>query len=92
MSRFLASHPSATQAAVQDLSKQYSNSQPAPGQNVSDPKSRYLSLLIGVLSQQADLAVLGNERTDALLRLWTGNQNDWTAQTVVKDARRLKPF
>lgn len=90
MEWFLASHPVATQAALDELRMQFGNPQPTPGQDASDSQLPYRSLLIGVLGRHADRAALGNERTDALLRLSVGNRNDWTAQTAVKDRAQIE--
>ncbi len=86
---FLTRHPGQTQAAEQDLAKLYPTVPVGYPEGASDTESTYLHLLVCRLEQQADLAVMGRQRTDEAMQFWAGDHYRWVYRTVLADGRKI---
>src|SRR5215472_7467785 len=86
---FLTRHPAETKAAEQDLVKLYPNVPVGYPEGANDTESTYLHLLVCRLEQQADRAVLGEERTAEVMRFWAGDHYRWVYRTVLADGARI---
>jgi hypothetical protein len=86
---FLVRHPAETKAAEQDLMKLYPSVPVGYPEGANDTESTYLHLLVCRLEQRADLAVLGEQRTDAAMQFWVGDHYRWVYRTVLADGAKI---
>lgn len=87
---FLTGHPAETRAAEQDLTKLYPKVPVGYPDGANDTESTYLHLLVCQLEQQADRAVLGDERTGEVMVFWAGDHYRWVYRTVMQDEAKIE--
>ena len=86
---FLTRHPAETKAAEQDLARLYPNVPVGYPEGANDTESTYLHLLVCRLEQEADLAVLGKQRTAEVMQFWAGDHYRWVYRTVLADGQKI---
>jgi hypothetical protein len=86
---FLVRHPAETKASEQDLMKLYPIVPVGYPEGANDTESTYLHLLVCRLEQQADLAVLGEQRSAAAMQFWAGDHYRWVYRTVLADRAKI---
>jgi len=86
---FLTRHPEQTKAAEADLAKLYPNVPVGYPQGANDTESTYLHLLVCRLEQQADLAVIGEQRTADAMQFWAGDHYRWVYRAVLADGAKI---
>jgi hypothetical protein len=87
---YLAAHAEATEAARHDLMKLYPTVPSGYPEGAQDTDSTYLHLMVCYLEQQADLEVLGEQRTAAVMRFWADDHYKWVYRTVLKDGPQIE--
>jgi hypothetical protein len=87
--RFLVRHPAETKAAEQDLAKLYPNVPVGYPESANDTESTYLHLLVCRLEEQADRAVLGDQRTAEVMQFWASDHYRWVYRTVLADRAKI---
>jgi hypothetical protein len=87
---FLTRHSAETKAAEQDLTKLYPKVPVGYPDGANDTESTYLHLLVCQLEQQADRAVLGDERTEEVMQFWAGDHYRWVYRTVLQDEAKIE--
>ena len=86
---FLVRHPDETKGAEEDLRKLYPNVPAGYPEGANDTESTYLHLLVCRLEQQADRAVMGEQRTAEVMQFWAGDHYRWVYRTVLQDAAKI---
>jgi len=86
---FFAGHAAETKAAEQDLAKLYPDVPVGYPEGANDTESTYLHLLVCRLEQQADRAVMGEQRTAEVLQFWAGDHYRWVYRTVLADGAKI---
>ena len=86
---FFTRHPAETGAAEQDLMKLYPDVPIGYPEGANDRESTYLHLLVCRLEQQADRAVLGDQRTADVMQFWAGDHYRWVYRTVLADGPKI---
>jgi hypothetical protein len=86
---FLARHPDDTRAAEEDLAKLYPTVPVGYPEGANDIQSTYLHLLVCRLEEQADLAVMGEQRTADAMQFWAGDHYRWVYRTVLQDRAKI---
>jgi hypothetical protein len=86
---FLERHTAETKASEEDLKKLYPNVPVGYPEGANDTESTYLHLLVCRLEEQADRAVLGEERTAAVMQFWAGDHYRWVYRTVLADGAKI---
>jgi hypothetical protein len=87
---FLTRHSAETKADEQDLTKLYPKVPVGYPDGANDTESTYLHLLVCQLEQQADRAVLGDERTEEVMQFWAGDHYRWVYRTVLQDEAKIE--
>ena len=87
---FLAAHEEATRDAEEDLKKLYPNVPSGYPEGAQDTQSTYLHLLVCWLEEQADRAVLGEQRTAGVMQFWAGDHYRWVYRTVLADGPKIE--
>ena len=58
-------------------------------EGANDTESTYLHLLVCRLEEQADRAVLGDDRTADAMKFWAGDHYRWVYRTVLADGAKI---
>jgi hypothetical protein len=87
---FLTGHPAETKAAEQDLMKLYPQVPVGYPDGANNTESTYLHLLVCQLEQQADRAVLGEQRTGQVMQFWAADHYRWVYRTVLQDEAKIE--
>lgn len=87
---FETRHPEETKAAEQDLMKLYPKVPVGYPEGANDTESTYLHLLVCRLEQQADRAVMGDQRTAVAMQFWAGDHYRWVYRTVLADGPKIE--
>ena len=86
---FFTGRPAETKAAEQDLAKLYPEVPVGYPEGANDTESTYLHLLVCRLEQQADRAVMGEQRTAEAMQFWAGDHYRWVYRTVLADGAKI---
>jgi hypothetical protein len=86
---YLSAHASETNAAESDLTRLYPDV-PVGFPEAQDRESTYLHLLVCLLEERADEALLGEERTKNVMNFWAGDHYRWVYRTVIQDGPKLE--
>ena len=86
---YLSAHASETRAAESALMRIYPDV-PIGFPEAQDRESTYLHLLVCRLEQHADEALLGEERTKAVMNFWAGDHYQWIYRTVIQDGPKIE--
>ncbi len=86
---YLSAHASETRAAERDLMKLYPGP-PVGFPEAQDRESTYLHLLVCLLEERADEALLGEERTKNVMNFWAGDHYRWVYRTVLQDGPKIE--
>ncbi len=87
---FFAAHQAQTEAAERDLMKLYPDVPTGYPEGAQDRESTYLHLLVCLLEQHADEALIGQERTKQVMNFWAGDHYRWVYRTVLQDGPRIE--
>jgi hypothetical protein len=86
---YFSAHPTDTEAAEQDLMKLYPDVPVGYPEGGEDRNSTYLHLLVCWSEEQADLSLLGKDRTAAVMQFWAGDHYRWIYRTVLQDGPKI---
>lgn len=87
---FLAEHGTQTDTAEQELKTWYATPPVGAPEGAQDVASDYLHLIVCELEREADLSLLGPERTEAVMRFWADDHYKWVYKTVIADHTRIQ--
>ena len=87
---FLEARPQQTEAAEKELKNWYPNPPVGPPDGARDLESDYLHLIVCELEREADLKLLGPERTQAVMSFWAGDHYKWVYKTVMTDHEKIR--
>jgi len=87
---FLEARPQQTEAAEKELKNWYPNPPVGPPDGAQNLESDYLHLIVCELEREADLKLLGAERTQAVISFWAGDHYKWVYKTVIADHERIQ--
>ena len=87
---FLSSRERQTEAAEADLKKLYADPPIGGEEDAQELESDYLHLIVCELEREADLQLLGAERTEAVMRFWAGDHCRWIYRIVIADHDKIR--
>jgi hypothetical protein len=87
---FLDAREGQTKAAEEDLKKLYPDSPAGGDEGAHDLESDYLHRIVCELEREADLELLGSERTKTVTRFWATDHYKWTHRTVTGDHDKIQ--
>ena len=86
---FLSRQESDTDAAVRELMRLYPEVPVGFPQGAQDRESTYEHLLVCRLERQADLKLLGPERTERVMQISAKDHYTWIYETVLRDGPQI---
>jgi hypothetical protein len=86
---YLVAHEDNTEAAEAKLRKLYPKVPVGYPDGANDEQSTYLHLVDCYLEMMADRSLIGEERTAAVMKFWSGDHYRWIYKTVVQDEARI---
>ena len=87
---YFSAHQAETEAAERDLMKLYPEVPVGYPDGGNDRESTYLHLLVCLLEENADQALIGQQRTKQVMDFWAGDHYRWVYRTVLNDAPRIE--
>ena len=86
---FLSRHEGETKNAEDALVMLYPKVPVGFPEGGEDRESTYLHLLVCWLEQQADEALVGQQRTERVMQFWSRDHYRWVYETVLKDGAKV---